>query len=171
MQAQQQQKAAFIDRDGTIIKEVGYLSSRDQIEWIEKTLDLCRLLQQKGYLLILITNQSGIARGYFSEKSVIEIHEYLFDQMRCKDIHFHGAYFCPHHPEGGVVAYRSACLCRKPAPGMLLQAARDHGIHLPSSVLVGDSFIDQEAGRAAGCRSFKIQELLMLSDVDWALIF
>lgn len=164
-------RAAFFDRDGTIIKAVAYLSSFDQIAFIEGSLDLCRFFQQKGYLLILVTNQSGIARGFFDEGFVQETHEHLFKRLAVMGIHFIQAYYCSHHPNGIIPAYTQRCECRKPGSGMLRAAAREHNIDLKASVMIGDSACDMQAGKEAGCRSFEINEMLSMSDDELVRLF
>ncbi|MFA6527859.1 MAG: HAD family hydrolase, partial [Candidatus Babeliales bacterium] len=159
------------DRDGTIIKNTGYLSSADQIELIEGAVQLCRLCQDKGYQLILVTNQSGVARGYFDESFVQATHEYLFNVLAKHEVFFTKAYYCPHHPKAQVKDYARQCQCRKPGPGMLLSAAVDYDLDLSASVMIGDTDVDIKAGVAAGCRSFDILSLLNLNKADLENLF
>lgn len=152
-------KAAFFDRDGTLIDDVNYLSSLDQITLLPGVIDLCRLLQSKGYKLFVVTNQSGIARGFFDENFVHKTHEYLADIFEKEGILFEKFYYCPHHPVHAIEEkYKQKCECRKPKPGMLLQAAQEFGIDLSQSLMFGDKELDIQAGVAAGCRSFYIQD-------------
>lgn len=145
-------KAAFFDRDGTLIKDVHYLSSIDQVELLPGILDLCRELQ-KTYLLFVVTNQSGVGRGYFDEAFVQETHRYLDAVFKKNGILFTNFYYCPHHPS-------EKCSCRKPSPGMLRIAARDYNLDLSESLMFGDKIIDIQAGELAGCKSFDIREFL-----------
>ena len=156
-------KAAFFDRDGTLIKDVSYLSRLDQIEFIPQALDVCRELQQHGYSVFIVTNQSGIARGFFDEAFVQKTHEHLQKRLRNHGVVVQACYYCPHHPTHEVVSrYKKTCGCRKPEPGMLVQAAYDFNIDLSRSMMIGDRDIDVEAGIAVGCRSFNIQELVQM---------
>ena len=153
-------KAAFFDRDGTLIDDVNYLSSLDQIKVISKALEVCRLLQSKGYMLFVVTNQSGIARGYFDENFVNKTHDHLKSIFQKEGINLKKFYFCPHHPIHALEEkYKQNCECRKPNPGMLLQAAREFDINLSQSLMFGDKELDVQAGNAAGCRSFYIQNV------------
>ena len=150
-------KAAFFDRDGTIIKDVHYLSSVDRVEILEQSLPILRRCQELGYKLFVVTNQSGIARGYFSESFVESTHAYLNTLLATHGITFEQWYYCPHHPFVAVhEQYKQNCNCRKPQPGMLLQAAHDHNLDLSQSLMFGNAQTDLEAGRAAGCASFDI---------------
>lgn len=135
------QRAFFLDRDGTLIEDPGYLSDPAGVRVLPGVLDALERLKEAGYLLVIITNQSGIGRGYFTEEDYGRVQERVENELPGL---IDRAYHCPHHPD-------SKCSCRKPAPGMLLQAARDLGIHLPGSFAVGDRIRDVEAGLAAGC--------------------
>lgn len=164
-------KAAFFDRDGTIIDFVDYLASLDDIVLIPRAVYLCRLLANKGYKIIVITNQSGIARGFFDEQFVQKTHAHLDTLLREQGVVIDGWYYCPHHPEAGVIqSYIQSCGCRKPMPGMLQQAAVEHDIDLTASLMFGDKLLDLQAGWAAGCRSFEISRVLQLSDQQMALL-
>ena len=109
-------------------------------------------LKEAGYLVIVVTNQAGVARGYYDEQAVAVLHAHIQKLLAAYDTGIDGFYLCPHHPTEGLGQYRVACDCRKGAPGMLLQAAREHGINLADSFMVGDKVADIEAGVAAGCR-------------------
>ncbi len=155
-------KAAFFDRDGTLIRDVGYLSKLDQIELIPQAIKLCQLVQESGYKLFVVTNQSGVARGFFDEAFVKRIHEKLDSLFGACGIHFQKFYYCPHHPEfARIEKYGKKCSCRKPESGMLLQAAEEFDLDLSSSLMFGDKFSDIEAGKALGCKSFLVQEIYM----------
>jgi D-glycero-D-manno-heptose 1,7-bisphosphate phosphatase len=149
-------KAAFFDRDGTIIKDVSYLSNIFQVEIIPGVIEFCLDLQKQGYTLFVVTNQSGVARGFFTESFVTETHKYINKLFEEKGVFFKKWYLCPHHPEfGGKID----CDCRKPKPGMLLTAAKEHNIDLTKSLMIGDALRDQQAGEAAGCKSIYIQDV------------
>jgi D,D-heptose 1,7-bisphosphate phosphatase len=110
-------------------------------------------LQQAGYLLIVITNQSGVARGFFDEAEVIALMQAFQKMLKDLDVNLDGSYYCPHHPEGTLLSYSIQCPCRKPNPGMILAAASDLEIDLSQSWMVGDSLVDIEAGQNAGCKT------------------
>lgn len=143
-------KAAFLDRDGVINVDTGYVGRWEDFRFAPDALPLLRRLADEGYLLIVVTNQSGIARGMFSEA---EYHA-LTDQYRAalekESIHLTAVYHCPHHPEGVVPEFARRCECRKPAPGLILRAIKEHNIDPNASLLIGDSPRDIEAGKAAG---------------------
>ena len=152
-------KAAFFDRDGTLIEDVSYLSRLDQIKLIPESIELCRNLQASGYTLFVVTNQSGIARGYFDEAFVQKTHQHLHKILYNEGITITGWYYCPHHPEYAILEhYKKNCSCRKPEPGMLLQASADFNVDLTQSLMFGDKEGDLHAGIAAGCKSFDINE-------------
>jgi len=117
--------AVFLDRDGTIIHEVGYLSRPEQVELLPGAIEGLQHLQQCGYALVIVSNQSGVARGYFPESAIHAVHRHLIEILEARGIHLAGMYYCPHHPEGTVQKYRKTCRCRKPEPGMVEQAVRD----------------------------------------------
>jgi len=146
-----QRKAVFIDRDGTINVEKEYLHSPDDFEFIPGVPEAIRILHDAGYVLVVVTNQSGIARGYYGEDDVRKLHQYMDSLLSKEGASIDAYYFCPHHPESGMESYRIECECRKPLPGMLLQAASDLNIDLSVSWMVGDKLADVEAGIAAGC--------------------
>jgi D-glycero-D-manno-heptose 1,7-bisphosphate phosphatase len=142
--------AVFLDRDGTLIEEAGYLDRLDRLALFPWSLDAVRLLHRGGFRVVVITNQAGVARGFFDETFVRQTHEYLAARIREAGGEVTGFYHCPHHPEGVVEAYRRTCACRKPAPGMLRQAAHEHQLDLARSYVVGDRWSDIAAARAAG---------------------
>lgn len=161
-------KAAFFDRDGTLIKDVHYLSSLDQIQLIERVVAFAATCQKKGYTLFVVTNQSGIARGYFSAQFVEQTHNALYHQLQQRGVMIKKFYYCPHHPTHAVIPELLIdCYCRKPWPGMLLKAAQEHGINLQDSLMFGDKQLDVDAGQAAGCRGFIIDQVLEQSPAWW----
>ena len=145
--------AVFLDRDGVLNEDRGYVHRWEDFSFLPGAIDALRRLQQKGYLLVVITNQSAVARGLCSEADVLALHERMCAFLREQGIELAGIYYCPHHPQGSVSDYAIVCSCRKPEPGMILRAAREHGIDLSRSLLVGDKLSDLEAGRAAGIPS------------------
>jgi D-glycero-D-manno-heptose 1,7-bisphosphate phosphatase len=143
-------RAIFMDRDGTICDEVGYVNHASRSRLLPNSLEAIRLVNQAGYLAIVATNQSGVARGLFDQSLVDEVHRQLAERVAAGGGRLDALYYCPHHPREGQPPYRAECDCRKPRPGMLLRAAREHGIDLAASWMVGDSLVDLEAGVAAG---------------------
>lgn len=150
-------QAVFLDRDGTINEEVGYLDNLEKLRIIPGAFEAVRLLKQAGLLVIVITNQSGIARGFFDEAFVRGIHRHMKRLFREKDAVIDGFYYCPHHPEEGKGQYLQACSCRKPEPGMLIRAAQEMDIDLEHSYIVGDTLKDVEAGQRAGCQGVLVR--------------
>lgn len=150
-------RAVFLDRDGTIIEDVGYLSSVDQIDVYPWSVEALRLLSDAGLALVIVTNQAGVARGFFDEALVADTHARLLDTLADAGIHVEAVYYCPHHPEGALEAYRMACECRKPQPGMLHRAANDLGLDLGASYVVGDRWSDVELARAVGAVSVLVR--------------
>jgi len=145
--------AVFLDRDGVINEDRGYVHRWEDFSFLPGAIEALRRLQQKGYLLVVITNQSAVARGLCTEADVLALHERMCAFLRERGIELAGIYHCPHHPQGSVSDYAIACACRKPEPGMILRAAQAHGIDLSRSLVVGDKLSDLEAGRAAGIPS------------------
>jgi D-glycero-D-manno-heptose 1,7-bisphosphate phosphatase len=143
-------RAVFIDRDGTLSEEVGYVNHIDRLRLIDGSASAIRRLNEAGLQTVLVTNQAGVARGYFDEQMVADVHERLRALLIEHGARLDGIYYCPHHPDVGVPPYRQDCECRKPGPGMLLRAQEEMGIDLASSYIVGDSFKDLRAGAAVG---------------------
>jgi D-glycero-D-manno-heptose 1,7-bisphosphate phosphatase len=140
----------FLDRDGTLIEEVGYLDRIDRLHLFPETVDALRVLQRAGLRVIIVTNQSGIAQGLFTESFVRDLHDHLSQRLALGGVRLDGIYYCPHHPEAKLAAYRATCECRKPASGLLRQAARDLDLDLAQSYMIGDRWRDLLAGQASG---------------------
>ncbi len=141
--------ALFLDRDGVVNKEIGYLHKSEQVEFIPGIFELCRAAQALGYKLVIVTNQAGIARGLYSEADFHSLMRSMTDRFAGEHVELSAYYYCPHHPEHGIGAYRRDCPSRKPQPGMILQAARDLRLDLHRSILIGDRCSDIQAGAAA----------------------
>lgn len=150
-------KAVFLDRDGTIVVHEPYISSPDQLKLLPNASRGIRLFKEHGYLIIVITNQSGIARGFFDEKRLTLIHRKLTGMLEDEGVVIDDLYYCPHHTEGIIEHYKVDCDCRKPKPGMILDAARKYHIDLTQSLMIGDSETDMLAGKNAGCRCVLIK--------------
>lgn len=150
-------KAVFLDRDGTIIKDKDYLSDPNNVEWIPGATETLQTLANSGFKLVVVTNQSGVARGYMTEEDVRAIHDELREQASKDGIQFEGFYYCPYLMEGSVEEYSVESDLRKPAPGMILRAADDLGLDLNHSYMIGDKGSDIEAGQRAGCKSILVK--------------
>jgi D-glycero-D-manno-heptose 1,7-bisphosphate phosphatase len=142
-------RALFLDRDGVINKEVGYLSRIEDFEFIDGVVEACRWFKEAGYLLIVITNQAGIARGYYTEEDFHTLNRWMLEQFQQSGILIDEVYFSPFHPLHGLGRYKKDSLCRKPNPGLIWKAQSEYDIDLSSSILVGDKESDIEAGMAA----------------------
>jgi D-glycero-D-manno-heptose 1,7-bisphosphate phosphatase len=140
----------FLDRDGTVIEERGYLGRLELIELFPTAAEAIRLLKDAGYAVVIVTNQAGIARGLFDEAFVLSAHARLDEMLRREGAVVDGYYYCPHHPDGIVDRYRVRCECRKPAPGMVLHAAADMDLDVKRSFVVGDKWLDIGLARNAG---------------------
>jgi len=143
-------RAAFLDRDGVINLDHGYVYRREDFEFVPGTLEAARLLAADGLALVVVTNQSGIGRGLYSERDFEALTTWMAGQFDAAGAPLAGVYFCPHHPDEAAGDLRRACECRKPAPGMLLRAARELQLDLARSVLFGDKRSDLQAAQAAG---------------------
>ncbi|WP_409307858.1 D-glycero-beta-D-manno-heptose 1,7-bisphosphate 7-phosphatase [Pectobacterium sp. B1J-3] len=142
--------AIFLDRDGTINIDHGYVHEIDQFQFIDGVIDALQELKKLGFALVIVTNQSGIARGKFTEEQFMQLTEWMDWSLADRDVDLDGIYFCPHHPDATVGDYRQVCDCRKPEPGMLLSAQRHLNIDMAASYIVGDKIEDLQAGIAAG---------------------
>lgn len=151
-------RAAFIDRDGVINEELDYVHRIEDFHLLPGAVEGLRLLQDDGWALVVVTNQAGIGRGLYTEQQFHALTDHMRSTLAAGGVRLAGVYHCPHHPTAGIGDYRRDCACRKPRPGMLLQAADELGLDLASSVLVGDKESDLEAGQAAGCAAVVLAE-------------
>ena len=145
--------AVFIDRDGTISEEVGYVNHPSRYRLFPYSAESIRLLNQAGWLAVVITNQAGVARGYFTEDMIHTVHAILRDELQRDGASLDAIYYCPHHPRLGHPPYRAECDCRKPQPGLARRAANDLNIDLAASWMVGDRYGDIEMAHNAGVRA------------------
>jgi D-glycero-D-manno-heptose 1,7-bisphosphate phosphatase len=143
-------RALFLDRDGVINKEVNYLYKIENCQFIDGSLEACLEFQKLGYLIIVVTNQSGIARGYYSERDFQIFTSWMIEQFERVGVNLAKVYYSPYHPSHGIGQYKKDSFCRKPNPGMILDAAREFDLDLKASILVGDSESDIQAGLNAG---------------------
>ena len=148
-------KAIFFDRDGTLNVDVHYLHDPADFVWIEGAIAAIRWANAHGYLVIVVTNQSGIARGYYDEDAVHHLHEWMNSELAAHGAHIDAFYYCPHHIEGKLPAYTKSCDCRKPAPGMILRAIREHDIDPAASWMFGDAASDVAAAENAGVKGVR----------------
>jgi len=149
--------AVFLDRDGTIIDEVGYLETIDRIVWFPWSVDAIRALNRAGFAVVVITNQSGVARGRFSETMVGEVHRAIDARLIAGNAHIDAYYYCPHHPDGAVLEYACVCDCRKPGRGLVDRAANDLSLDPTRSFVVGDRWLDIGLARAIGARGILVR--------------
>jgi len=145
-------RALFLDRDGVVNEEVGYLHRAEEVRFVEGIFSLCRTAAGLGYRLIVVTNQAGIARGYYTEADFEVLMEFMRAELRGEGVELDAVYYCPFHPEHGVGEYKREHEDRKPGTGMLRRGAREFGVELSESVLVGDRCSDVAAANAAGLR-------------------
>ena len=149
--------AVFLDRDGTLTEERGFIDRLDLLVLFPWTADAIRLLNRAGFATVVVTNQSAVGRGIVEEHFVRQVHSALDERLAAGCARIDRYYFCPHHPEAVVEPYRCSCRCRKPGPGMIEQASREMGIDLQRSVMVGDRWLDVACGQAAGARSVLVR--------------
>jgi D-glycero-D-manno-heptose 1,7-bisphosphate phosphatase len=148
-----ERRAVFIDRDGTISEEVGYVNHPSRYKVFPFAAAAVRALNEAGWLAVLVTNQAGVARGYFKEELIGEVHKVLASELERGGARLDAVYYCPHHPSVGEPPYRFDCDCRKPRPGLLKRAAQELGLDLSRCWMVGDRYSDTELARNAGARS------------------
>jgi len=143
-------KAVFIDRDGVVNLDRGYVYKIEDFQFIEGIFDVCRLFQQNNYKIVIISNQSGIGRGYFTADQFNLLNTWMIDAFKKEGVFIERTYYCPHHPEKGIGKYKRECSFRKPNPGMILKAKKDLALDLKKSILIGDKETDIMAGNNAG---------------------
>ena len=144
--------AVFFDRDGVLNRDTGYVHRPEEFEWLDGAKAAIRALNERGYLVFVITNQAGVAYGHYGEEAVENLHRWIADDLAAVGAHIDGFYYCPHHPAGKEERYAIVCECRKPKPGLLLAAMRDWQVDRKRSVLIGDKESDIQASEAAGVR-------------------
>jgi D-glycero-D-manno-heptose 1,7-bisphosphate phosphatase len=149
-------KAIFLDKDGTLIDDLPHNVDPRRMTLCRGAGAGLRIFARLGYRLLVVTNQPGIAKALFREAALQPVRHRMADLLQREHVRLHGFYYCPHHPDGVLPHYALACTCRKPQPGMLLQAAREHGIDLAASWMIGDILHDIEAGKRAGCKTVLI---------------
>ena len=149
--------AVFLDRDGTLLEEAGYLDRIERLVFFPYGIDAVRLFNRAGFAVVIITNQSGVGRGMYEEAFVGRVHEVMRERMAAGGARIDAFYYCPHHPTAEIERYRRDCDCRKPGAGMLRQAAADLDLDLARSFTVGDKWTDVQAGTAAGARGILVR--------------
>ena len=158
-------RALFLDRDGVINVDKAYLYEPDAFELIPGIISLMQRFQNAGYKLIIVTNQSGIGRGLYTEAQFSALTDWMKNYLIDQNVHIDDVFFCPHHPTEGIGSYKVKCRCRKPAPGMILDGIQKWDINPEASVLIGDSWRDIEAGEAA-----RVKTLYYFSDKDKTML-
>jgi D-glycero-D-manno-heptose 1,7-bisphosphate phosphatase len=146
-------KAVFIDKDGTLVEDIPYNADPEQIRLMPDAVQGAHILHAAGYALIVISNQSGVAHGYYDERALGVVENCIRELLALMSVPLTDFYYCPHHPEGRIAQYTRTCDCRKPAPGLILRAAREHNLNLAQSWFIGDILHDIEAGHRAGCKT------------------
>lgn len=149
--------AVFLDRDGTINEEVGYMDCLSKLKLYDHTAEAIRMINEKGMKAVVITNQSGVARGYFTEDFVRLVHSHIGEILQSNGSFIDAFYYCPHHPTEGTGAYLKSCACRKPEPGMLIRASQDLNIDLTRSYVIGDMIKDIEAAGRVGAKGILVR--------------
>ena len=167
----QKRKAVFLDRDGTLNVNYGYVHQQQDWVWINGAIEALKSLYDAGFSLVIVTNQAGIARGYYQHSNVETLHEWMKNELLAEGIELSGIYFCPHHPEFGEI---KQCACRKPQSGMLVDAARDLQLDLENSWIIGDQMTDALAGLNLGTKAIVIgsqsmQDMLQIVPRDFCL--
>ena len=158
----QKYKAAFLDRDGTINKNFGYVIDKNKFKFLKNTVPAIKYLKKKKFLVFVITNQSGIARGFFSTKKVIRLHNWVLKELKKKKTLIDKFYFCSYHPKFSKISKKNNFMI-KPNPGMILKAAKDFNVDLKKSFMIGDSLSDKLAANKAGILFFKKKQNLLVT--------
>jgi D-glycero-D-manno-heptose 1,7-bisphosphate phosphatase len=151
------ERAVFLDRDGTLIEEVGYLDRPERVEFFPWTIDAVRVLNRAGLAVVLVSNQSGIARGFFTHTVVDQVHGRMADMLAAGGAHIDAYYYCPHHPEGVVAGLARVCECRKPARGLVDRAVAELGVDPGRSFVVGDRWFDVGLARKVGAKAVLVR--------------
>ena len=160
-------RAIFMDRDGTILEEVGYVNHVDRVRLPERSVEAVRRVNESGFQVVVVTNQAGVARGYFPESLIHEVHAHVRAAMEAGGARLDGIYVCVHHPSVGAAPYRRDCDCRKPKPGLLLQAEKDLGADLARSWMIGDRHGDVAVAWAAGARGAMVKTGYGEGELQW----
>jgi D-glycero-D-manno-heptose 1,7-bisphosphate phosphatase len=147
-------KAIFLDRDGVINIDQGYVHKKENFRWVEGAIDAIRQFNELGYLVLVVTNQGGIARGFYSEQDVLDLHDWLQNELKQQGAHIDQFYYCPHHVDGVLPEHSYVCDCRKPEPGMILTAAKEWQVDLSQSAMIGDKLTDMAAAEKAGVSGY-----------------
>ncbi len=158
--------AAFLDRDGVLNEDAGYVGSVERFRWMPDAVAAVALLRRRGFLVFVVTNQSGVARGFFSEADIEKLHEHMRRDLRAGGTFIDAFRVCPHHPQAPVAAYRLDCACRKPKPGLILSLIDDYGLERRASFLIGDKPRDIEAAERAGVAAHLFAGGSLLAFVD-----
>jgi len=145
--------AVFLDRDGTVVEEVGYVNHLSRFRLYPWSAEAIRRLNQAGLAAVVITNQAGVARGYFPEELIRAVNQKMKEELEAAGARLDAVYYCPHHPEVGQPPYRQRCRCRKPAPGMIEKAVKDLDLELDASVVIGDRYLEVEMAHQLGLRA------------------
>lgn len=163
-------KAVFFDRDGTLNVDVHYLHRIEDFQWMPEAVEAIAYCHRQGYLVVVVTNQSGVARGYYEEADVGRLHQWMNEELARQGVApIDGFYYCPHHPGAAVPEYAVDCDCRKPKPGMIFTACRELGIDAAQSFMVGDKPRDVECGEAAGAKGVLYEGGSLLACVKQAM--
>ena len=150
------EKIVFLDRDGTLNEEVHYLHRPEDLKLLPGVPEALSLLKKAGFRLIVVTNQAGVARGYYTEEDVKTLHRYMNSLLKGRGADIDAFYYCPHHPEHGIGPYKVKCSCRKPGTGMFEQAQKDFDVDKSASFMIGDKLLDVEAGKRFGLTSILV---------------
>ena len=155
----------FLDRDGVVNTDIGYLWRREDLAWVPGAPEAIRLFNELGWPVVVVTNQSGVARGYYREEDVHSLHQWMNAELKKMGARIDAFYFCPHHPKGALPEYTCDCTCRKPHPGMILKAMADWQADPATSFLIGDNDSDVAAATAAGIQGYLFDEPNLLEFV------
>lgn len=171
MTAAKRQPAVFLDRDGTLIRDVGYLTRPEQIELLDGVPAAIRALREAGFRTVVVTNQSAVARGWLTEAALRQIHRLIEDRLAEKGARLDAIYYCPHHPSEGIEAYRVVCDCRKPKPGMIQRAVNDLALEPKRSYVLGDQNVDLELALRVGATPVLVRSNGEQARVSHELVF